>query len=107
MEHLYKQTYGELVDLSEQYLVDCASTVEYGNYGCNGGRMTNAFNFTSARGIALKKDYPYKGNDLGECKGDSVETKPINNGFELLIPSELEMMRALVFNGKFKMKARK
>lgn len=102
LEHLYKKTYGELINLSEQYLVDCASSVEYGNYGCNGGRMTNAFTFTADRGIALKEDYPYKGNDLGECRATSVNIKQINKGFELLIPSEWELMRALVYDGKLK-----
>lgn len=55
---------GNLESFSEQYLVDCSKN---GNYGCEGGEMTNAFTFTQKNGIPLEKDYPYKAVDQ-RCK---------------------------------------
>jgi C1A family cysteine protease len=72
LEGLRKIKSGDLQDFSEQDLVDCSRS--YGNYGCNGGLMTYAFEYTRDNGIAYTKDYPYKGVD-GKCKDAPREYK--------------------------------
>ena len=46
-----------LVSLSAQELIDCDSN----NYQCNGGSLTNAYNYIINHGLALASDYPYLG----------------------------------------------
>lgn len=76
LESLWAIKTGDLHNLSEQQLVDCATT---GNYGCNGGFMSNVYNFyTYNHDVIADEDYPYTAS-VGECQDSSIEATGVHN----------------------------
>ena len=57
---------GQLVDLSEQQLVDCATGLAYGSHGCNGGQINGGFKYVTQYGQCSLNGYPYTATD-GTC----------------------------------------
>jgi len=76
LEGAHQIATGNLVNLSEQQLVSCASTAFWGNYGCNGGNQANAFRYTKNHPLVTDTDYPYtSGKTLtqGTCSYDTSQ----------------------------------
>jgi C1A family cysteine protease len=58
-ESVWAISSGQLLDLSEEYLVDCATGVGYFNMGCNGGNPDSAFKYMINNGQCSESSYPY------------------------------------------------
>jgi len=65
---------GQLVDLSEQQLVDCATGISYGSHGCSGGQMEGADKYLIEHGQCSLNSYPYTAKD-GSCQKCSAVAK--------------------------------
>lgn len=64
---------GQLVDLSEEQLVECATGISYGSHGCSGGQMEGAFKYIIEHGQCSDASYPYTSGTgkSGSCKSCS------------------------------------
>lgn len=58
-ESVWAISKGNLLDLSEEFLVDCASGVGYFNMGCNGGQPDSALKYMINNGQCSESSYPY------------------------------------------------
>lgn len=75
-ESVWAISKGQLMDLSEEFLVDCATGVGYFNMGCNGGQPDSALKYMINNGQCSESSYPYTSGvtkTAGACqKCDSV-----------------------------------
>jgi KDEL-tailed cysteine endopeptidase len=95
MEGAWAIANSELVSLSEQQLVDCS--VSYGDMGCSGGLMDDAFEYAIDNGMCSEEDDPYTAEN-GQC--DSA-CKPVvqMSSCSDVAPSNQMDLTAAVANG--------
>jgi len=68
MSAAWKIKTGRFVDLSGQQILDCST--EYGNLGCRGGNMEDAFEYAKMHELCMGQDYPYTASaDQMHCRG--------------------------------------
>jgi C1A family cysteine protease len=88
VEGIYSIKNGKLKSFSEQQLVDCSYT--YGDLGCNGGLMQNAFSYIHDNGITTEDAYPYTAkSSFSSCEKFTPETYV--SGCENVIQNELQL----------------
>lgn len=99
LESYHAQSSGKLITLSEQQLVDCSSN--WGNNGCNGGLMDNAFKYVhDNKGVDDDKTYPYVGKDEAACKFRRKSVSATCDGFvDIPEGNETALQEALAFQG--------
>jgi C1A family cysteine protease len=95
MEGAWAIANSDLVSLSEQQLVDCSTS--YGDMGCNGGLMDDAFEYAIDNGMCSEEDDPYTAEN-GSC--DST-CKPVvsMSGCKNVSPANQMDLMAAVANG--------
>jgi len=97
LEGAHQIATGDLISLSEQHLVDCATF--YGNQGCSGGLMDAAFKYVmSNKGLCLEDEYAYTGKKNFFCQAKncaSGEQAPIT-GFQDVTPNNEDDLQAAV-----------
>lgn len=89
----FRQT-GKLVSLSEQNLIDCST--KFGNNGCNGGLMDNAFRYIKANhGIDTEASYPYEAED-DKCRYNPKNSGATDKGYVDIESGNEEQLKSAV-----------
>ncbi|KAG9345301.1 hypothetical protein JZ751_009847, partial [Albula glossodonta] len=98
LEGQLMKTKGRLVSLSPQNLVDCS--YDYGNKGCHGGFMTQAFEYViETGGIDSDFSYPYTAME-GQCNYDATISVANCSSYRFLPEGDEEALkRALAMVG--------
>ncbi len=97
MEGAWAITTGNLVSLSEEQLVDCSK--RYGNLGCNGGLMDNAFQYAIDNGMCVESDYPYTASagSSGSCQSTCDPEVTVKDCADVPANNQLALKEAVSF----------
>ena len=91
---------GELVSLSEQQLIDCTNNYDkFGEMGCNGGDMVNAFKYIhDNHGLDTESSYPYHAKDE-ICKFKQSTVGATDKGTVVIPENEKSLTSAVAAQG--------
>jgi C1A family cysteine protease len=93
LESAYAIKYDQMIELSEQQLVDCST--DYGNNGCNGGLMDSGFEYVRDHGLTTESNYPYEASD-GSCQADNYKSViKVKSYVDVQPNNEIELKKAL------------
>lgn len=88
---------GQLVSLSEQNLVDCAT--DYPNSGCDGGDMVAAFKYVIDNGgIDTEDSYPYQRGDHYYCRYNVQNIGATISNYVSIASGDQEALKEAVAN---------
>jgi cathepsin L len=91
--HHFIQT-GQLLNLSEQQVVDCDKS----SYGCRGGWQSNAMTYLKTHGQELTSDYPYTARD-GTCQFTAAKGKVDVKSIASVTPKSVAQLKAAIAKG--------
>jgi cathepsin F len=92
IESAYAIKSGNVVQFSEQQLVDC-DTVDQ---GCNGGLMEDAFKYLETSGVMTESAYGYKGKK-GSCSFDSKKVAAKVTGYKYASSQDEEQIKQFLY----------
>jgi len=93
LEGLHAIKNKKLTSFSEQQMLDCSAN--YGNQGCDGGLMTNAFTYTQHHGIQPEAGYGYTAS-VGNCEANPKRVAFKNTGFEEVTSNDHSALKKAV-----------
>ena len=83
---------GELVQLSEQQIIDCDTA----SNGCKSGTVENVFNYAKNNSIMKQEDYPYKGEMKifsPSCKADASKGVTTISDFKMVEANDANCLK--------------
>jgi len=93
LEGIYEINTKNLTSFSEQQLTDCSDS--YGNEGCNGGLMDDAFEYVEKQGIQSEASYPFVGVDT-KCTYNKADVVFTITGYTNVPASNNDALQAAV-----------
>lgn len=97
-ESVWAISSGQLLDLSEEFLVDCASGVGYFNMGCNGGQPDSALKYMINNGQCTESSYPYKAGTTktaGTCQKCTAAPVHFSSCYDVTPKDQVSLMAAV------------
>ena len=97
-ESVWAISSGQLLDLSEEFLVDCASGAGYFNMGCNGGQPDSAFKYMINNGQCTEASYPYKAGTTktaGTCQKCTAAPVHFSGCYDVTPKDQVALMAAV------------
>jgi KDEL-tailed cysteine endopeptidase len=94
MEGVWAIKTNDMISISEQQLVDCSK--KYGNLGCKGGLMDNAFQYAIDNGMCAESDYPYTAS-TGSCQSTCDPEVTVKDCADVPANNQLALKEAVSF----------